>query len=141
MKLCIPQVGTELTLKKPWAFTVHYDHRNGSILRALGVPPEPRSHPGNYSVFDNAYKKDPYSSRAMRGWTRDVKSWAGSLPAKTVLRIDRIYLRKPASNYDSVTFVVVSCPDKPCEKARFWVKLTDANSMEISGMDQKSQAC
>ena len=54
------------------------------------------------------------------------------LPRKTCLTIDRIYIRKGSGDYDSITFRIISCPDKKMNKARFWVKLRDANKISCS---------
>lgn len=54
------------------------------------------------------------------------------LPLGTCLAIDRIYIRKNRPNFDSITFRVISSPDKKLEKARFWVRLADANKIVCS---------
>ncbi len=82
--------------------------------------------------------------------------WSGNtqvtLPAKTCLRIDRIYIKKNAPTFDSITFYVEECSIEelnPATKkkngkknkasgfgnkgrARFWVKLKDANRIQCS---------
>jgi cytochrome c1 len=65
-----------------------------------------------------------------------------TLPAGTILQVDRIYIRKGASNYSSVTFYCKSLPSvsindrfnpkkKPNKAVRFWVKLDDCNKIEF----------
>jgi hypothetical protein len=54
-----------------------------------------------------------------------------TLPVRTVLSVERIYIRKGAERFDSITFRVKSSPWTECEKARFWVALDDANEMEV----------
>ncbi len=46
----------------------------------------------------------------------------------TVLAIDRIYIRKGKSAYDSITFRVTS---GPLAKNRFWVKLSEARKIDF----------
>lgn len=48
-----------------------------------------------------------------------------TLPAGTVLKVDRIYIRSNHRDYDSITFRVIGV-----KNARFWVKLHDANTIE-----------
>jgi hypothetical protein len=69
-----------------------------------------------------------------------------TLPAGTILVMDRIYIRQGQSKFDSVTFYAKEIPNlqdqsipaacraftkKPKGKARFWVKLADANQIEF----------
>jgi len=58
-----------------------------------------------------------------------------------VLKVDRVYIRKGMEDFSSITFVVVSSPDKRLIKkkdgglapkaVRFWVKLQETRSIEI----------
>jgi hypothetical protein len=61
-----------------------------------------------------------------------VQTWQGNefrvtLPARTQLIVDRIYIKKGAPDFDSITFRIGECPNKAFRKKRFWVKLRDAN--------------
>jgi hypothetical protein len=49
-----------------------------------------------------------------------------SLPAGTQLKVERVYIRQGAPEYDSVTFRIVGQ-----KNARFWVRLEDANKIEF----------
>jgi len=51
------------------------------------------------------------------------------LPAETRLVVDRIYVRKGAPDYASVTFRIKSSPQKELNKKRFFVSLSDANKI------------
>jgi hypothetical protein len=58
-----------------------------------------------------------------------------SMPAGTLLEVDRVYVRtinkratSEEEDYDSVTFKVIDHPSK--KKVRFWVKLDDVNTIE-----------
>lgn len=65
------------------------------------------------------------------------------LPPDTVLIVDRVYIRNPASDYDSLTFMVDSAPDGVFikkstkggtsfgRKPRFWVPLKHANTLDV----------
>lgn len=58
-----------------------------------------------------------------------------TFPKGTVFKVTRLYVRAPSSSYDSITLSVVSSPIKKLAKARFWVKLWDANHMEFEEKD------
>jgi hypothetical protein len=66
------------------------------------------------------------------------------LPAGTVLQVDRIYIRKGASDYSSITFFTKNLPETVIENRgwagthsklkkslRFWVKLPDCNKINF----------
>jgi hypothetical protein len=58
-------------------------------------------------------------------------SIAVTLPAGTELAVDRIYIRKGASDFSSLSFNLVATPDPRISAARgrkrFWAKLADCN--------------
>lgn len=70
------------------------------------------------------------------------------LPPDTVLIVDRVYIRNPASDYDSLTFMVDSAPDGVFvkkstkgstsfgRKPRFWVPLKHANTLDVEPMKE-----
>lgn len=76
-------------------------------------------------------------------------SWEGEFPRKTVLRVDRIYIRKGNADFSSVTFYVVdtSIPAlNPTERKkkvgskgrrRFWAKLSDVNTMQFDKVEEE----
>lgn len=103
MKVFIPQVGDKVVLTENWTCKVPSEHRNASIFEAFGIA-------RSSNVEDTAITI--------------------TIPKGTVLKFDRFYIRKPASNFDSVTFVVVDSPLEDIKKARFWVKLSEANKIE-----------
>jgi hypothetical protein len=66
-----------------------------------------------------------------------------TLPANSILRIDRIYIRRGKDEYDSITFTVDDCPIpelKPKKMKgglrkgtlRFWAKLDDVNTIRCN---------
>lgn len=103
MKLFIPRVGDKIKLNENWNCSIESEYRNDKIFDALGIQ------------RDNSVQGTAISI---------------SMPKDTVLRVDRLYVRAPASQYDSITFTVESSPLPGIEKARFWVKVTEANQME-----------
>lgn len=58
-----------------------------------------------------------------------------TIPEGTQLTIDRIYIRKGVSDYDSITFIAnkKTCSDERIKKGkgsiRFWVKLDEVNGV------------
>lgn len=57
-----------------------------------------------------------------------VKTIEVTIPKGCILTVDRIYIRKGAKAYDSVSFWVEGLI--PNKKVRFWVSLNDANNIE-----------
>ena len=63
-----------------------------------------------------------------------------TLPINTILKVDRIYIRQGAGDFDSITFVVEDCPITELKskktgglykgkQLRFWAKLEDVNTI------------
>jgi hypothetical protein len=66
-----------------------------------------------------------------------------TLPANTMLKVDRIYIRQGAGEYDSITFTVDDCPlpeikpkkikgGRRAGILRFWAKLDDVNTIKCN---------
>ena len=115
MKLFIPPLGTKLFLLSPWTFSLHYENRNRALWDLLFAPPSMERCP---TVWRSSYRE-----------TRLV-----TLDPGAELKVDRIYIRKGSTGYDSVTFRGhVHGPTKsgPVHHVRFWVSLEDANKMDV----------
>ena len=113
IKIFIPTIGAKLKLAKGWTFDLHDERRNDRFLKAIG-----------HEKLGLGYRYSPGGPKVASEIT---------LPKGTVLTVDRIYIRKGSSDFDSITFNILkgSCPKKPeLEKTRFWVKLSDVNKME-----------
>lgn len=105
-KLSIPSLGTELTLAKDWTFTLHNEYRNDALIAALKM-------------------KMP---TCPRGYYDRNASLPVTLSVGTVLTVRRYYIRLGQQAFDSVTFSA-----KIGKKShRFWVKLADANNIELA---------
>ena len=112
MKLYIPELGDQLRLTSDWIFDLHHERRNASLWKEL---------------TGEDYK-----------WIDKVKSTKCIMPKGTVLAVDRIYIRKGASDFSSISFRIVSHPKYKKEKKvfgetylhRFWAKLQDCNNIE-----------
>lgn len=168
-KLHIPTIGARMKLLSPWTFTLHEESRNSGFLDMLGLL-DPGTPVGDlvaearalmvtsrgdmtarcpsdlryYLNNDLVAKRIPVTDRAKEvlRLLGDVR-FAVTLPAETVLILDRLYIRKGAGEFDSLTFMVENAPDgffkhppkKKNEafgrKPRFWASLTDCNQMDV----------
>lgn len=148
-QLFIPAVGTELTLAEPWQFTVVNEYRNKTLVEwmtgeAIGGEGLWRGH-YPLGVIDMPNGQRDYIK------TSNLTTTC-TFPAGTVLKIDRIYLRKGnkehTHDYDSVTFIAQNLSanstrtiwsrtdrkdrvQKIKTKPRFFAKLEDVNKMVI----------
>ncbi len=103
MKFNFVSIGTTIILKSDWNFDLMEEYRNRSMYSLIGHTP-------------------------LSSWGRLLKT---SLPQGTVLKVDRIYIRKGAEDYNSISFVVKKLPFPRKGKLRFWVKLKDANNIDF----------
>jgi len=115
MKLFIPTIGTKLVVTEPWQLWLHDEYRNFDFWTDFtGQSP----------------KRDSLNSS---GWSRKYAAQGGSieitLPVGTILQVDRIYIRKGNSSFDSVSFRVLK--GSPCATGRFWAKLNDVNNLVV----------
>ncbi len=109
MRLLIPTTGTHLKLTAPWTFRLYHESRNFPLRKALNLSADYRD-----------------------SWGKANEFVAVTMPKGTVLTVDRIYLRKGAEDFDSITFRIHthSTDPKTFKKARFWAKLPDVNQIE-----------
>lgn len=114
MNLYIPEIKTELKLTADWAFMLHHERRNEPLFKFLGL------RMWNWSFHDKTHPPPVQVS----------------LPAGTVLTVDRIYIRNGASDFSSLTFRA-SIPGKKTVTGsfgktgvRFWAKLNDVNRIQ-----------
>lgn len=110
MNLFIPALGTRLRLTKDWQFSLLCEERNKSLWDLVtGRAPMDRIpvlHRLGQSAFIHLHKGD-------------------------VLTVDRIFIRKDSSHYDSVTFKGKVKHTGVYHRVRFWVSLSDANNIEF----------
>ena len=131
MKLYIPSLGDDLKLTENWTFWLYAEHRNSKLGVILGLRDESRS---NWN--DSAWSKTHHAVEIIEttfphsNYVKQDFRYGVWLPKDTILRVDRIYIRKGSSDFDSVSFRIVECPsNKKLCKQRFWVKLEDANQI------------
>ena len=146
-QLYIPKLGDCVRLAEPWSFTLHVESRNTPLWKSLQIPMPPGM--WGWRFPDKAeMESDGLYQRYMADPTVTVEVGAldypngrivynvtiakkVTLPVGTLLRMDRIYIRKNAEYYDSVTFVIQECSLIKKGNPRFWVKLKDANKMVL----------
>lgn len=80
------------------------------------------------------YKQELYELQQRHSWA------PVTLLKDTVLKVDRIYIRKGISEYSSITFFVWSKPGPVAanaskKKSRFWAKLADCNNIQFEKVE------
>jgi hypothetical protein len=116
MQVFIPALGTKLLLTKSWTFDLHDESRNYEFWIAFHGQPPTRPAGQQHKYIYGGYAAAPSKV---------------TIKAGTTLSVDRIYIRKGASSFDSVSFRVLK--GGPTPPGRFWVKLCDVNNgMEVT---------
>lgn len=119
-----------------------------------------RSWFGNwYREYRDACTKAEQESESYQAYLKAWEEWRAkatsiakptlkvTLPAGTVLAVDRIYIRKGASDFSSITFFAKqlgeveiknrwSGKSKKVKALRFWAKLSDCNTIEFETITQ-----
>lgn len=119
MRIFIPTNGTKMVLREAWTFQLFYERRNENFiheLRGAGfVIPEPNKY-HDWRDYDTC--------QFLCNLT---------LPMGTELTVSRVYIRQGNKDFDSITFnSKLMNQKKVVFKGRFWVKLFDANTMEVN---------
>lgn len=110
----VPEISTNLKLAEDWTFELYGEYRNDKMLDLVGV-----QHQGRWSPEG--------------GW----KHAPATIKYGATLTVDRIYIRKGAGDYSSLTFwlgkgaVVTYQGTKytSTKRIRFWAKLADVNKI------------
>jgi hypothetical protein len=123
MKLFIPAITTKMVLTAPWTFTMFMEDRNNKLI-------------GELLTFDWDLKRPAKDSDGYYKFVWEAKELGPcTFPIGTRLSVDRIYIRKGQKDFDSISFNVQidsSWRGKPkVIKGRFWVKLEDANKIDM----------
>lgn len=128
----------------------------------------PERQTGRNSIFERGESYEEYEAKCEKArqenpeyvkWHKDMEEWVEkaeklakesievTLPAGTELSVDRIYIRKGASEYSSITFYAKRLPEitytgkrwhygsskpKKIKAFRFWAKLADCNQIEFT---------
>lgn len=136
MRLWIPPLDTMLSLDEDWTFTLHAEERNKGLMEVVeGKKIRSWVHDGEPGLY---YQRMGYIDY---DWTLYPLTF--TVPAGTVLRLERIYVRRGAEmeRFDSLTFRVMSSPDERLQAAgrqfgkggkRFWARLDECNGMAVT---------
>jgi hypothetical protein len=119
-----------------WKGQVTYEERQAAYRKA-------EQDSASYQAYLLAY--EDWNNRAKELATDELVI---TLPAGTVLAVDRIYIRKGASDYSSITFYAKGLGESAItnrwsgkttkwKAQRFWAKLSDCNQIEFDLMDEK----
>jgi len=134
VKLYIPEIGDELKLTDHWTFDLYNEDRNSTLMEFINDQRETA-----YGSFDKDFGAIPHT-----------------IPAGSILKVDRIYIRKGAEEFSSITFywkgmrtqpkmverqytifsgshraATTEMVKKPARPVRFWAKLADVNDIEF----------
>ena len=122
MKLYIPEIGDVITLSEDWSFTLYSESRNLELwLITTGESRE------KYYEIENEHWKQWRLSNPNTRWAQCARNVPYMFPKGTQLKIDRIYIRKGAEEFSSLSFFTTINN----KKVRFWAKLTDVNKIEF----------
>lgn len=99
--------------------------------------------PSRVQVYASQEDKDNHRIYRQQMYElQERQSWAPvTLLKDTVLKVDRIYIRKGISEYSSITFYVWSKPGPVAanaskKKSRFWAKLADCNTIQFEKVEK-----
>lgn len=161
MRLHIPDIGDHLRLEEDWTFRLHNERRNDGFITLLGLDQSPeivaakRRSEAAEAKFRSLKRGDPGYDEAYGEFLkfsphRRVKiDWPVTLPKGTVLKVDRVYIRKGASDFSSLTFYVIDTPlfskntksagagGKKSLKKRFFASLADVNKMTVTNLPRE----
>ena len=144
-KLHIPRLGTEIVLAEDWTFQLFDEHRNEGLIAAAGIATPSRL----LTDFWGVSRREREAAVQKSKWRKADGSMPDddryyqlchpvTIPAGAVFSIDRIFIRKGAADFDSVTFWLkakqnpVTIKGRQLKKSvRFWAKLDDVNRIEV----------
>jgi hypothetical protein len=175
MKLWIPDIGDKIILTADWTFTVINEGRNSAIWKALDLEKHPDvvtwhvERAKRLHAAESHEKRHRTVKRAITTWghrwewdspeneKRGEELWAAyreaehpkvdvTFPKDTCLTVDRVYIRKGASEFSSLTFFIGNSPMpelQPVKKGgrwpsgprRFFARLADVNKIECDILD------
>ncbi len=151
MLLYIPEIGDHIRLTEDWTFDLHNEYRNDTLWEALGCDQHPeviseKSIQEHYldkihnlqDKYSSSYGRSAWSAEDLESYNnyrelyRNELVCSVTLPKDSILAFDRIYIRKGASDFSSISFYlkdsnILSTKKKP----RFWAKLVDCNKIQF----------
>jgi len=129
MKLFIPAIGDKICLTKAWTFHLHDEKRNAALWSYLFPDDE------DIGTYSHAYAGDWVGGAWVRRYK--YKPREITIPKGSVLTVDRLYVRKGAKDFDSISFFLTKdSPLKNKKVLRFWAKLNDVNKIECKLVEE-----
>jgi len=129
--LYVPHLGDDLKLTADWQFKLYNEHRNSSLYHDLWHLKPSFDAYLSYHEYEKALDKCvAYDNPSRKLDAYFLKP--AIIPAGTVLRVKRIFIRQGMPDYDSMTFTT-KLPDAQgkLKSVRFWAKLDDCNRIEF----------
>jgi hypothetical protein len=161
MQLYVPEIGDHIVLTDDWTFKLYPERRNTSISDQLGL----KLFSGwkrNYrhailGWYDESQEEMAPQYNNYRGdnegYYKDYDNWLDKIekliipeliinfPVGTILKVDRIYIRKGNKEYSSITFHAKNIEiengyckisqKKKVKAFRFWAKLSECNNIQF----------
>lgn len=147
-QLFVPSLGTLLMLAEDWTFKLYLKDRNDSMIEVFGGKKKqwwsrhrseihPEQFEGN-QIPDCVEYEQPMSEEELANAYKSFQATNArenpfirvTLKKGTQLKVDRIYIRRGAESFNSITFRTTKVgPEKRFYGKRFWVKLRDANTL------------
>lgn len=162
MRLFIPEIWTKLELTRNWSFKLYDEYRNEGLFKAFNIcihPVKERKEKGSswranftYYVFSkdiersklnysSLHRSEKHLEEAIRlYWIEEIieeneRVATVSFPKGTILTVDRIYIRKWASDYSSISFYAKHI-ELGKKRVRFWAKLNDVNNIDCEIIEE-----
>jgi hypothetical protein len=112
MNLYVPDIGDTLKLAKDWKFYLQQEHRQHLDLEQFGT--------------GKSVSKDSIQ------FYRDQENFNEVIiPKGSVIKVDRVYIRKGASGFSSISFILIETGGKKIKAQRFWAHLRECNKIEF----------
>ncbi len=155
MKLYVPEIGDHFQLTADWSFSLYNEHRNKSLwelydcdnnleiqkqkaendrvraeINTLESKMYPRGRGGYYQHHANIDPIDLAKRAELYDKLHKLFVSTVTIPAGSVLAVDRIFIRKGMDDWSSLTFYLKELPGVSFKKKpRFWAKLSDCNNI------------
>ena len=133
-KLSIPDIGDKLTLTRDWTFDLWAERRNVTVAEHFGYI-ELWYKGGTWVPVSLVGPHPDWRHKSYDSWRENaipcaLEKVSVTIPADSVLTVDRIYIRKGAKEFSSISFYLALPGVK--KKLRFWAKLNDCNQIVYS---------
>jgi len=130
----IPTVGTEVKTIKDTLVDVYFEHRNEKFIKSIigeydkkllwrYAKKEVGELPKGVKTIERKWTDTYLGERVDTNYILPV-----TIPCGTTLIVDRVYIRKGISDFDSITFRLGK---KQSLKGRFWLKRSDVNELIV----------